>query len=353
MKNATSVARGLTIGLDVGDRRTHVCVLDEQGEVREEAQMRTDEAALRQRFEALPACRVALETGVHSGWMARLLTGLGHEVLVANARQVALISGSDRKTDRTDAEKLARLARVDPRLLSPVHVRGERSQQDLAVVRSRAVLVRTRTLLINHVRGVAKAAGVQLPRMSSASFARRALCELPDELHSALVPLLGVLAELQKRLAELERRIEYLAEHGYPLTARLRQVHGVGPVTALTYVLTLEDPGRMASRDVGPYLGLVPRRDQSGGRDPELHITKSGNGPLRGLLVQCAQYILGPHGQDSDLRRWGLKLAARGDRTAKRRAVVAVARRLAVLLHALWRNATPYEPLRRSGLAAS
>jgi transposase len=346
MKNATSAAQGLTLGLDVGDRLTQVCVLDEQGEVRERCSLRTDRVALRERLAELPRSRVALETGVHSGWMARLLAELGHEVLVANARQVALISRSDRKTDRSDAEKLARLARVDASLLSPVTVRSERTQQDLAVVRSRALLVRVRTQLINHVRGTLKAAGVRLPRITTSGFARRVLAELPTELRPALLPVLGALAELQQRINELERRIEHLGEHDYAESARLRQVPGVGPITALTYVLTLEDAARMPHRQVGPYLGLVPRRSQSGERDPELHITKSGNGALRSLLVQCAQYILGPHGRDCDLRRWGLKLAERGGRAAKRRAVIAVARRLAVLLHALWRNGTTYEPLR-------
>jgi len=129
----------------------------------------------------------------------------------------------------------------------------------------------------------------------------------------------------------------------------LKQVKGVGTQIALTYLLTIEDPHRFAkSRDVGCFLGLRPGRRDSGESQPQMHISKEGDPYLRTMLVQGAHYILGPFGADSDLRRWGLKLAARGGKNAKKRAVVAVARKLAVLLHRLWVTGEVYEPLHNS-----
>jgi transposase len=236
-----------TVGLDVGDRWSQICVLDqESGEVVEEGRVRTRAAALERRFRG-PRMRVVLEVGCQSPWISRLLGGLGHEVLVANARRVALIHGSSNKSDRVDAESLARLGRYDPKLLRSVE---HRSEQD-----------------------------------------------------------------------------------------------GVGPITALAFVLKVEDPRRFASsRTLGPYLGLVPRRDQSGVRDPQLRITKQGDPFVRRLLIQCARYLLGPFGKDCAVRRHGLRIGERGGPNAKKRAAVAVARKLAVLLHHLWLTAEVYEP---------
>jgi len=353
MREDTSVAAGQTIGLDLGDRFSQVCVLDEQGEVIEQARVRTTSAALQQRFAQLGSTRVALEVGTHSPWVSRLLAGFGHEVVVASGQGIPAVKRCRRKTDESDAEALARLARSDPRLLLPVRHRSASAQEDLAVIRSRAVLVRTRTQLVNHVRGIAKAVGTMIRRASPASFQRQVLPQLPDALRPALVPVLACIEHLSTQIREADRRVEYLIEQRHLEARRLQAVPGVGPITALTYVLTLDDPRRFRSRDVGAYLGLVPRKQQSGGRDPELRISKTGNVLLRTLLVQCAQHILGPFGKDCDLRRWGLALAARGGRTSKRRAIVAVARRLAVLLHALWISGTPYEPLRHAQAQAA
>jgi transposase len=146
-----------------------------------------------------------------------------------------------------------------------------------------------------------------------------------------------------------DTRVEQIAKEVYPEVARLKQVKGVGPLIALTYVLTLDNPCRFRrSRDVGCFVGLRPGRRNSGMSEPQLHISKEGDGYLRTLLVQGAHYILGPFGQDSDLRRWGLKLSERGGRNAKKRAVVAVARKLAVLLHKLWVSKEIYEALRNN-----
>jgi len=337
----------LTIGLDLGDRSTQLCALDTRGQVVAVERLRTTPAALERHFAALPRGRIVLEVGTHSPWVSRLLERFGHEVLVANARQLRLIYGSDRKSDRVDAETLARLGRLDPALLKPIRHRGAQAQADLAQLRARDALVRTRTLLINHVRGAVKAWGARLPTSSAPAFATTAAAGVPRELRRALDPLLELIARLTQEIRGMERQLERLATERYPETARLRQPSGVGLLTALCYVLTLEDPGRFHhSRAVGPYLGLCPRRDQSGGRDAQLRITKRGDAMVRRLLVSGAQYILGPFGPDTDLRRWGLRLAARGGKNAKKRAVVAVARKLATLLHRLWVSGATYQPLR-------
>ena len=356
MKKHTSVPEAvkakLTIGVDLGDRFSYFCVLDASGEVVEDGRVTTSPVGLSRRFSSYPSARVALEVGTHSPWASRLLAEIGHEVLVANARKLRAIYANEMKSDRVDAEMLARIARLDPRLLSPIRHRGRTFQADLAVVRSRDALVRSRTQLVNHVRGTLKAYGIRLRKCSTASFHRQAPGGIPEELHPALEPVIRMLGELTERIRAYDRTLEAMAEERYPESAVLRQVAGVGPLTSVSYILTLEDPRRFhRSRTVGAYLGLTPRRDQSGDSDPLLRITKCGNGDLRRLLVQAAHYILGPFAPDTALRRWGLALTRRGGKQAKRRAAVAVARKLAVLLHRLWVTGEVYEPLR--GVAPS
>jgi len=337
-------------GLDLGDRFSWICVLDDGGETIEEARIQTTERAFRNWFAERGPIRVALEVGTHSPWVSRLLAGFGHEVIVANARHVRMIYGGDRKSDRLDAEALARLARLDPALLHGIEHRSAEAHHDLAVIRAREVLVRTRTRLINHVRGAVKSAGHRVPRSSSAAFHRTAAAAIPDPLKVALEPLLSMIEQVTQQVRAYDRRIEELAAERYPETGVLMQVPGVGSLTALAYVLTLEDPARFASsRAVGPYLGLCPGERQSGDRDAQCRMTKAGNEMLRRLLIQAAHYQLGPHGPDSDLRRWGSERAARGGRIARKKAAGGVARKLAVLLHRLWTSGKVYEPLRNSG----
>lgn len=276
----------------------------------------------------------------------------GHQVLVANTRKLKLIYGEGKKTDRLDAENLARLARLDPKLLAPLRHRGETSQAHLALIRSRDALIRCRTQLVNHVRGSVKSFGGRLPKCSAASFHKRASGCLPEALAPALEPILETIADLTTRVRAYDRELAALAEELYPETRLLSQVPGVGALTALAFVLTIEDPERFEdSRMVGAYLGLVPKKDQSGDSDPQRRISKRGDRMLRRLLVGSAQYLLGPFGEDSDLKRRGEKLAARGGTNAKRRAVVAVARKLSVLLHRLWVTGEAYEPLRNARLS--
>jgi transposase len=337
----------LAIGIDVGDRFSEICVLDRDGAVASQTRLPTTQAALREYFSSHSPARVALETGTHSGWISRLATTCGHEVIVANARELRKIHQSDRKNDRADAQILARMVRFDPQLLAPIQHRSEQMQADISLIRARDVLVAARTKLINTARGLVKSLGGRLPRCTTPSFAQRVREQNPEEFEPILAPLVTAIESLTEQIRNYDKRIEELADGRYPETEVLRQVAGVGALTSLAFVLTLFDKGRFArSRDVGPYLGLVPRQDSSGDHTPQLPITKAGNGYVRRLLIGSAHYILGPFGPDSDLRRFGIRLAGSGGKNAKKRAIVAVARKLAVLLHRLWSTAEIYEPLR-------
>jgi transposase len=344
----------MTVGLDLGDKYSYLCLIDQQsGEVVEEGRLRTTPEALRRRFAPEPSLRIAIETGTHSPWVSRLLEECGHEVLVANARKLRLIYANKRKTDEIDAENLARLARLDPKLLYPLKHRGEDSQAHMAIVRSRETLVAARTQLVNHVRGTVKSFGGGLPKCPARSFHKRAAEHIPEALRPALGPILETIGSLTERIRDYDRKLEEISEEHYPETELLRHVEGIGPLTALAFVLTIEDPYRFEkSRSVGAYLGLVPATDRSGDRDPQKRISKEGDEMMRKLLVGSAHYILGPFGSDSDLRRHGEKIASRGGKNAKKRAAVAVARKLAVLLHSLWINAEVYEPLRNARTSA-
>ncbi len=350
--NASKEQPKTTAGLDLGDKYSYLlCLIDqESGEVIEEGRLRTTPEALRRRFCSERPLRIAIEAGTHSPWVSRVLEECGHEVLVANARKLRLIYSNKRKTDEIDAENLARLARLDPKLLYPLRHRGEGSQaHHLAIIRSREALVGCRTQLVNHVRGAVKSFGHRLPKCPARSFHKRASEHIPEALLAALGPILEQIGSLTERIRDYERQLEAISKEHYPETGLLRQVEGIGPLTALTFVLTLEDPHRFErSRMVGAYLGLVPATDRSGDRDPQKRISKEGDEMLRRLLVGSAHYILGPFGSDSDLRRHGEKIASRGGKNAKKRAVVAVARKLAVLLHSLWVSAEVYEPLRNA-----
>lgn len=337
----------MTIGVDLGDRYSVGCVIDAEGVV-ETFRVRTTPKALRERLGTFAPSRVVLEVGTHSPWVSREIQALGHETIVANPRRVRLIACNDSKNDAVDAELLARLGRVDPALLCPVRHRGEAAQRDLIRIRARAGLVRARTGFISQVRGFAKSLGMRLPACSSEAFPRRIRGLTTGPLFDGCEPLLRQIEGLTHEIRGLDREIEQLCRERYPETAALRQVPGVGALTALCFLLTLEDPARFPkSRSVGAFLGLRSRQRASGESKPQLRITKAGDRLLRTLLVQCGHYILGPFGPDTDLRHWGLALAARGGKAAKKRAAVAVARRLAVLLHRLWITQETYVPRRR------
>jgi len=354
-QNGKKIFKGqLTIGLDLGDRSSAYCVLNEAGEIVLEHKLATTPEAMKQVFGSMPRCRIAMETGTHSPWVSRLLTALGHEVIVGHAQKVRWITKSRRKDDRLDARTLARLARIDPELLSPVKHRSAQAQLHLTEIRARAVLVSARTALVNAARGLVKSYGERLRKCGTQQLGRETTSALNAGLRQALEPLVQEIESLNDRIKDYDWRIEKMAKQTYPETTLLKQVKGVGDIIATAYVLTIEDPHRFRkSRDAGCFAGLQPGRRNSGESEPQMRISKEGDEYLRTLLVQGAHYILGPFGEDSDLRRWGQKLSARGGKNAKKRAVVAVARKLAVLLHRLWVSGEVYEPLRNSQKAMS
>lgn len=301
------VEEKLTVGIDLGDKYSHYCVLNDSGEAIEEGRIRTTPAAFTAHFESLPRLRIAIETGTHSSWVNELLLALNHQVFVANTRDISSISGSDRKSDPHDAEQLARLARLDPKLLHPIRHRNLEAQADLTVVRARAKLVEVRTTLINTVRSTVKAFGHRLPTCIADAFHDRCKEAIPGCIKLTLDPIMDLIERVNKDITAYDKSIEELSRSKYPQTATLRTVPGVGPIASLTFVLTIADKSRFVrSRDVGAYFGLRPKRSQSGDRDPQLRITKAGDTYMRKVLIQCSQYILGPFGADSALRKWGI-----------------------------------------------
>jgi len=335
----------LTIGLDLGDRHSRYCILDAAGEVVSEGKVPTTQTGLGSVFEKMPSSRVALEVGTHSPWVSRHLGSMGHEVIVANPHKVKLITQAVRKNDRIDARQLARLARVDPKLLSPIRHRGEQAQADLAVIRARAELVEARTALINCARGLAKPMGERL-KQCDADQVKEALADgCSAALQTAIRPLLKSIEAIGEQIRVYDQQIEEMAKQ-YPVDL-LTPVYGVGTLIALTFVLTIDDPERFVhSRDVGPFLGLQPKQHDSGDSQPQLGISKTGDRLMRTLLVQAAHCILRKGAADSDLRAWGMRKMGNGKNAKlKRRAIVGVARKLAVLLHRLWVTGEVYDPL--------
>lgn len=334
----------VTIGLDLGDRTSRTYEVSAAGACLREATVSTTIAGITQYFAPRERCRVVLEVGTHSPWVSRLLEKLGHEAIVANPSAMFARVPRRRRNDRLDARFLGRQGRADIELLYPITHRSADAQRDLEALRARDQLVAVRTKLINHVRGTVKSSGTRVSRCSAEAFAKRAAREVPPALAPALTSLLEVIADLTRRITAAEQQIAVLTRERYPVAQRLQQPAGVGPLTSLAFVLLIEDPTRFRkSRDVGPYFGLVPRLDDSGDATPQLRISKAGDDFGRRLLVSAAHYILGPFGPDCDLRRHGTALAQRGGKNAKKRAVIAVARKLAVLLHRLWVSQTSYD----------
>ena len=255
----------LTIGIDLGDRWSFYCVLDEAGTIILEQKVATTPEAVKQTFEKIPESLIALETGTHSPWLSRLLTELGHEVIVAHAQKVELITKSNRKDDRHDAQTLARLARFDRKLLGPVRHRSAKAQIHMTVIRARAELVSARTALVNAARGLVKSFGERLPKWGTYQVNEKLAEGVSAELRDVLAPLLREVESLNERIQEYDERMEKIAKEEYPEVSLLQQVKGVGTQISLTYVLTIEDPYRfLKSREVGCFLGLRPGRRNSG-----------------------------------------------------------------------------------------
>lgn len=335
-------------GIDLGDRSSQVCELDRRtGEVGLDLKVKTTREQFDALFGTIPQSRIVMECSGSSPWVSRLARAHGHDVIVADSRKLRAIWDTPQKNDRRDALLLAQLGGSATPLLHGVHHRGETAQRRLSVIRARDLVVQARTKLINGARGIVKTDGRRLPSCSADAFHRKVSASIPAELEPALEPLVAVVAAMNEQIRAYDHEIERLCRTEYEVAARLTTVPGVGALSALAFVLVIDDPQRFRrSRDVGAYVGITPRRDQSGETDKQLPITKSGDTLLRRLLVQCAHHVLGPRGKDSRMRTWGLALAARGGRNAKKRAVVAVARKLAVLLHSMWVSGERYDPAR-------
>ena len=345
MLSNVMMAPNLTIGLDLGDKISRTCEVDAGGRVVKRSSVTTNPLMIDGYFGGRDRCRVVLEVGTHSPWISRRIEALGHEVVIANPSAMYGKRRRKKRNDDMDAEFLARQGRADTSLLYPIRHRGVEVQADLGLIRGRDQLVRSRTKLVNHVRGTVKAMGNRIGRCSAEAFPGRARPQIPEELSLGLEPLLEVVSELTQRIRGMDREIQRVIDLRYPEAKLLQQIKGVGPVTALAFVLLVEDPNRFEeSRQVGAYFGLVPRLDESSDSQPQLRITKSGDELGRRLLVSAAQYILGPFGAECDLRRHGMGIAERGGKNAKKRAVVAVARKLSIVMHRLWSRGAVYDP---------
>jgi transposase len=339
----------VAIGLDMGDRTGLFHAIDDEGKTIEAGTVTLRAPELQHWASQIRPTVIAIEAGTHSPWVSRLLRASGHEVIVANPVKVALITQNDRKSDPVDAEYLARLARFDRELLHPIRHRGEQAQVDLQMIRTREIVVQVRSKLVGHVRGAVKSFGARLSQCGTEAFVNKTKSEVPDQLRVALDPVYAQIDHLTKTIASYDQKIRKVVQERYPEVERVTQIKGVGDLTGLAFVLVLEDASRFqSSRSVGAYFGLTSKRDQSGDHDPQRGITKAGDRLMRKLLIQSAHYIQGPFGVDSDLRRHGIKLAERGGKRAKKRATIAVARKLAVLMHRLWSSDKNYEPLRNS-----
>lgn len=347
MSEPTMIANPRTIGFDLGSRSSVFCVLDESGEVAEEGTVAMTRAAVAKFFAEQAQSRVVLEASGSSRWTAQLGMAAGHEVIIGNPRKLRHITKSYTKTDRNDAYRLADLGQVRPRLLSPVRLRTDKSHHGRMHQRVRSQLIEMRTALINLVRGCARSSGHALPMCSAPSFVKMCAKHLPTEYQRILGPALEQLGGLGEQIAKVDKETARLGEEVFPEAAIMRQVVGVGPVLSLAFVCALDDPNCFKdSRSVGAYFGLAPKSRQSGNKAPQLRISKQGDPEVRRLLVSAATYILGPFGPDCDLRRYGERIRASGSQAARAKARIAVARKLAVLLHRLWITGEVYDPVR-------
>jgi transposase len=313
-QNAKNAKKTFTfyIGIDLGDKYSDVCVLNQNGELQEEFRLRMKAAEFQVYFATIARSRVAVEVGGQSRWVAEVIERCGHEVYVSNTRKVPYIHDSDDKDDPGDAHKLAELVYFKPRLLHPIQHRSREAQADLSWIRAREVLVGSRTQLINAVRGISKAFGERLARCSAEAFTAKLADQIPEAIRGAVAPLLETIDHLNEQIRYYDQMEEHIARERYPQYRLLDQVDGVGVHTALSFMLTIGDPQRFEkSRPVGCFLGMRPRKKDSGESQPQLGITKAGDEYLRKTLVNCAHYILGPFGRDSDLRRFGHRICER------------------------------------------
>lgn len=348
-----------TIGVDVSDRTSKICVMAKDGVARRivvETTCATTRAGFGEAFAKFDrSWPVVFETGTHCRWMDSHLRSLGFKTFVANPAKVKLITGSNCKSDRGDARKLARLALADVGLLNPVRLRGERHQQMLRFHEARQLLMGQRTALINQIRNFAKSSGFRLPDCSTERFHDLDRSSWTAEFEQTVWPMMDMVKAVNMKLAAYDSMIGRLAEEPEfkAQVERAMEVYGVGVVGSTALVAAIGgDVSRFGrARDVAPYLGLVPKRSQSGESDPQLGMTKAGNGLVRKVLVECANVVMKANSRDTDLKLKGLRISTRGGGISRKKAKVAVARGLAVLMVALLKDpAREYVPLSEEGL---
>ena len=348
-----------TIGVDVSDRTSKICVMSKlpggERKIVVETTCATTKAGFGEAFSKLDrSWPVIFETGTHCRWMDKCFKGLGFKTIVANPGKIPSITKSNKKNDRNDARELARLGIADPEMLHPVFLRDEIFQQMLRLHHARNLLVSQRTQTTNQIRGFAKSVGYRIERSSTESFHTLDKAEWPKDLEEAVWPLMDLLETVNLKIKAYDRMIERLA--GEPefeeMVERARVIYGIGIIGATVLVATIGGrPDRFEhARDVGAYLGLVPKQDQSGEVDRQLHITHAGSDICRTTLVECAGVAMMAGAPDTDIKLKGLRIATRGGRTAKKKAKVAVARTLAVTVVALLKDmAREYVPLSKEG----
>lgn len=333
------------IGIDIGDKVNFICILNESGDILDKFEIDNNKEEMIEYFESIEKASIVIEAGSHSPWISRLLISIGHDVFTCNPRHLAAVSQNLQKSDQTDCEILARLLLTGKHLLKQVHHAKEDAMRDFLLIKSRRALVKSRTILINNSRGVVKSFGERIsPRLTADAFHKHAGETLKEDTLEKIEDLIEVIGKTTEQILKYEKSIKDLIKKKYPVAELLQSINGVGPLTSLAFILTIDDPNRFEkSRNVPVYLGLVPRRDQSGDKDKQLPITKAGSKLMRSLLLNCANYILSEKGEDNQIKRFGLKISGNGKSKArKNKAKVAVARKLCVIMHQIWITNKPF-----------
>ena len=330
--------------IDLHLRHSQICIVNDTGTVVRMHRVVTSREGLAAVFAARPRLRVVIESSTESEWVAQTVEGWGHEVIVVDPNYALMYGQRPRgvKTDRRDAAALAEACRVG--VYRRAHRVSAAQRGCRRGLRVREQLVRMRTQVINQVRAQLRQEGYRLGSGAAESAERRlARLPLPDHLQAALAPLRAVLETIGHQLGVCTRALAGVAQAD-PVVQRLMTAPGVGPITALTYRAVLDDVGRFADAGAASaYVGLVPREDSTGDRQRRGPITKAGPRALRVLLVQAGWVIWRGRGGSAALYAWVRRLA---DRRGRRIAIVALARRLARILYAMWRDDTDYRVAR-------
>ena len=349
-----------TIGADVSDKKTQICVMNKNPDGKRvviiETSCATTKEGFLERFSKFDrSWPVVFETGTHCRWMDKLFREMGFKTIIANPSKVPSITKSNTKNDRNDARELARLAIADPEMLHPIKLRDEVFQQMLRLHHSRNLLIAQRTQLTNQIRGFAKSMGYRIEKCSTWRFHKLNKSQWPSMLEAVAWPLIDVLETIDLKFKAYDAAIQELSEQPEfkSMVDRVRNVYGVGIIGSTVFIAAIGgDPNRFEhSRDIGPFLGLVPSQDQSGDVDKQLHLTKAGSNIARRTLTECAGVILMSKAPETDLKLKGLRIAIRGGKIAKKKAKLAVARCLAVTMIALLKDPSKeYVALSETGI---